>query len=160
MRKQQIPWNKGAGGCNRGHDPSRYQLQRSGVSVCLDCKRENAAKYRDTHRQRITWTRRARVYGLTVADLDSIFNRQRGKCAICPFIFSDGNYHIDHDHKTGKVRGLLCSACNTGIGLFKDSPLLLVRAMEYINGRVSSAITPAASSAVRVHYVESSETYH
>ncbi len=40
--------------------------------------------------------------------------------------------HIDHDHSTGKVRGLLCSCCNTGIGMFKDNPDVLDRAAFYL----------------------------
>jgi len=41
--------------------------------------------------------------------------------------------HVDHDHITGALRGLLCSACNTGLGFFRDHPELLKRAIEYLN---------------------------
>ena len=43
--------------------------------------------------------------------------------------------HIDHDHATGKVRGGLCRNCNTGLGMFKDSPELLLQAIEYVKGK-------------------------
>ena len=60
---------------------------------------------------------------------------QDGKCAICGTT-STGNrkaFHVDHDHKTGKVRGLLCSNCNTGIGNLRDDIGLLNRAIEYLS---------------------------
>lgn len=44
-----------------------------------------------------------------------------------------GDFHIDHDHRTNKFRGFLCSDCNTGLGHFKDSKELLERAIRYLN---------------------------
>lgn len=132
FKKKQEPWNKGTGGCKRGHDPSLYQINSNGVYVCVGCRRENAAKYRDENKDRLYWVKRVQRYGITVRELDSIFNSQRGKCVICNYIFTDGDYDIDHDHETGKVRGLLCHSCNTGIGILQESPALLIRAAEYL----------------------------
>ena len=42
------------------------------------------------------------------------------------------NFHVDHDHETGGIRGLLCGRCNMAIGLFEDDPDLLLRARDYI----------------------------
>jgi len=56
---------------------------------------------------------------------------QEGKCAICFKIMDAPN--VDHCHKTGKVRGLLCSLCNKGIGLFHDDIEKLLQAVEYLN---------------------------
>ena len=49
-----------------------------------------------------------------------------------------GRFHIDHDHSTGKVRGLLCTACNMGLGLFKDDPEMLLRAIDYLEDAIST----------------------
>lgn len=76
-----------------------------------------------------------RFYGLSPAEYDAILARQNGVCAIC---FADGagygngKLHVDHDHGTGKIRGLLCGHCNRGIGLFFDRPDVVARAAKYL----------------------------
>ena len=75
--------------------------------------------------------RRLEMYGITVADFDQILTAQDGRCACCLKV-SGRTLHVDHDHKTGKPRGLLCSNCNTGLGLFGDDPILLRMALEYL----------------------------
>ena len=53
-------------------------------------------------------------------------------CAICSGKPKDGRWHIDHDHKTGRIRGILCARCNIGLGMFLDQPELLTRAAHYL----------------------------
>jgi hypothetical protein len=68
-------------------------------------------------------------YGMTEGDYNAILTKQEGKCAIC------GEYAklvVDHCHTTQKVRGLLCSPCNTGIGLLRESPVNLTKAIQYL----------------------------
>jgi len=59
---------------------------------------------------------------------------QEGACAICKVTApgGQGTFHVDHDHKTGAIRGLLCHHCNTALGKFKDSPILLETAIAYL----------------------------
>lgn len=83
-----------------------------------------------------------RIYGLTLEDYKRLYNKQEGKCAICktfknPQTFARGSRHtdclfVDHNHKTGKVRGLLCHKCNFGLGYFQDSSHLLQQATSYL----------------------------
>ena len=72
-----------------------------------------------------------------------MFNAQKGRCLICGRDFDDiyknqkENHiyytpRIDHDHKTGKVRGILCHHCNTALGSLNENPLILVRAIKYL----------------------------
>lgn len=68
-------------------------------------------------------------YDITVNDYRTIKRQQNGVCAICQ---KDAYLMIDHDHKTSRVRGLLCRECNNGLGIFKDSTEALVRAAEYL----------------------------
>lgn len=74
-------------------------------------------------------------YGITYAQHQAMFAAQGGRCAICksdkPGSKGKG-WHVDHDHKTGTVRGLLCHFCNTAIGSLKDDPDLLRAAAEYL----------------------------
>lgn len=74
-------------------------------------------------------------YGLTQADLDAMLAEQGGVCAICGTAKWNGHHDrpfVDHCHRTGKVRGLLCSECNNGIGKLKDDPAILEAALAYL----------------------------
>jgi hypothetical protein len=76
-------------------------------------------------------------YGITLEQYDELFRNQQGKCKIClgPPTRKVGkfdNFDVDHDHISGKVRGLLCSKCNIGIGYFQDSKELLKKALLYL----------------------------
>lgn len=87
---------------------------------------ENVDKNRDTvykHR-----------YGITLEDYNRMFLDQNGCCAICEKHQSefDKRFAVDHDHETGKVRGLLCSYCNKLLGLALDKPELLIASANYL----------------------------
>jgi hypothetical protein len=63
-----------------------------------------------------------------------MFKEQQGKCKICETTDTGryGRFHVDHNHKTKEVRALLCHHCNTALGLFKDSPKNLKKALSYL----------------------------
>lgn len=135
FQKNQIPWNKGSGGCKRGHDPKLYvPMPSSGVYVCLGCKRENGAKYRQKNKNKPDYIIKNRVarYKISSDDYKNLLNLQNGRCAVCGIKLNLKNARIDHCHKTENVRGLLCVSCNTGIGLFRDSPEILKSAAKYV----------------------------
>lgn len=77
-------------------------------------------------------------YGMTLAEYDALLIRQKGLCAICKQPSKDmmkGKVKalaVDHDHKTGKIRGLLCKNCNVGLGSFADSVKNLKEAITYL----------------------------
>lgn len=78
-------------------------------------------------------SRLKKFFGITLEDYERMFQEQDGKCAICSK--PQGNNKrlaVDHNHKTGKVRGLLCWICNSAIGKFHDDPLLLNKASDYL----------------------------
>ncbi len=73
--------------------------------------------------------RRRQTYGLDATDYKVLYTLQRGACAICA---KKKDLHIDHDHVTDKVRGLLCMDCNTSLGKLGDSVEGLRRALAYL----------------------------
>jgi hypothetical protein len=72
------------------------------------------------------------MFGLTPQDVDSMVTEQGGLCAICR---ASEPKHIDHDHETDRVRGILCGPCNMGLGLFGDEPGRLLAAIRYLAPR-------------------------
>ncbi len=68
-------------------------------------------------------------YGITVEDYDRMFKAQGGRCKICK---QERELKVDHCHEKGHVRGLLCDLCNRGIGFFKDDPVWLSAAANYL----------------------------
>ena len=74
-----------------------------------------------------------RRYGINTEEYNKLFRRQEGVCAICGNPCNTGNrLSVDHSHKTGIVRGLLCNACNRGLGMLQDSAELLRKAADYL----------------------------
>lgn len=77
-----------------------------------------------------------KVYGLTIEGYEALLVAQGGGCAICGREVHRGNdprkLHVDHDHATGRVRGILCANCNNVLGHAADDPELLTRAIEYL----------------------------
>lgn len=77
-------------------------------------------------------------YKLTPKEHTEILENQEDKCAICGC--SDKKLVVDHCHTTGKVRGLLCDMCNSGLGFFKDNPESLYNAIQYLQ-KVDTNVT-------------------
>jgi hypothetical protein len=74
------------------------------------------------------------AYGMTVEQFDALLLSQQGRCAICSEV-PESSLHVDHCHVTGKIRGLLCTQCNVGIGMMKESPLRLRSAIRYLESQ-------------------------
>ncbi|MFC5670691.1 endonuclease VII domain-containing protein [Streptomyces incanus] len=72
-----------------------------------------------------------RQYGITEAERDELIASQDGACCIC---LSAPAAHVDHCHKTGRVRGVPCFSCNAALGQFKDRPDAIRRAAAYVEG--------------------------
>jgi hypothetical protein len=98
-------------------------------------KRRNDPVYRERQLElERFWRRRMyfrEVYGITLEDYDIMLARQNGACAICSRI-PDKRLAVDHCHTSGKVRGLLCAKCNSGLAFYEDNPRYLLAAVSYL----------------------------
>lgn len=94
---------------------------------------ENKVRIKDMMRR----NRFLKRYGITPEKYEGLLVYQRHCCAIC-LSLAPGKWslHVDHYHATGEVRGLLCLACNTALGQFRDDPRLLRRAADYVDRRL------------------------
>lgn len=111
-------------------------------SWCKECNNKRTKKYLLENPEKSKRMGRnnklKKQYGLTIEDIETMLKNQNYKCAICGgeiFLFGSSKNltaHVDHDHKTGKVRGLLCHECNTGLGKFRDNTNYLLSAISYL----------------------------
>lgn len=86
----------------------------------------------ESRRKRDRQTRYSRRYGITYEQRHQMYLDQNRCCKLCGDSMAYGDVHTDHDHKTDKIRGLLCRRCNIGLGFFQDDPMRLSRAIEYL----------------------------
>ena len=114
-----------------------YRTHSLVQSMCKSCNRDWARndriKNKDKYRHR-DWKRN---YGITPTQYHGMLIEQNGVCAICkqPETRKNGWLHVDHNHRTMLVRGLLCGNCNTGIGKFGDNISKLESAIQYLKER-------------------------
>jgi hypothetical protein len=119
--------------------PSGYQ------SNCIDCNRiSSRAWYQNSSKEKTKLSSRKTLlkikYGLTLEEYQKILESQNGVCAICGLKETSisnkkggvDSLRVDHCHTTGKIRGLLCSKCNFGLGNFKDSLKYMMSAVAYL----------------------------
>ena len=93
-------------------------------------KTDPLARIRDAHTKRAAALKRN--YGMTVSDYATLFEAQKGRCAICQEPKTK-RLHVDHDHATGEVRGLLCFRCNYGMRWFQHNVSALIAAGVYLH---------------------------
>jgi len=112
-----------------------YQKTRSRVlKQSKEWREKNKSRYRKTSRKH----RLKHKYKMTLEDYALLLEKQSGVCAICGKPETQIYYNkpdilsVDHCHSTGKIRGLLCGNCNRAIGIMQDSPVLLIKAANYL----------------------------
>lgn len=126
-----------------------------GRLICPECSRRSArefyrkapkkpisesqrsAKYKNRKKLRPSGLSNQKVYamkaryGITEDEFVSIKELQKGKCGICNIELTKDSL-VDHDHESGRIRGILCRNCNFALGLFKDSENILNNAIKYL----------------------------
>lgn len=103
-------------------NPERYQATQ--------------ARYRQTRRSEQRADHLRRSFGLTLDEYDALVADQDGRCAICRDEPKAGQFlHVDHDHGTGEVRGLLCVRCNNALGQLRETVSIAERAVDYLDSK-------------------------
>lgn len=104
------------------------------VTYCKQCEREKYLENKDEIRE----IRRRQRIGVPIGTYNYLVAEYGAECAICKTknpggtSKESGQFHIDHDHETGAIRGLLCGTCNVGIGMLKHDTQLLLSAIKYL----------------------------
>lgn len=99
----------------------KNKLNKTGHdSICKECSSNKSSNFKIIE------------YGITVQEYNDMLETQDFKCAICSKEQDNISLSIDHNHTTGKVRGLLCNSCNMALGLFQDSTRILLMAATYL----------------------------
>lgn len=159
-RKGNIPEpkksNKVCSDCKRDLPISDFYVGTYGSgglqSSCKSCQKEKSKNWKKSNPDQVRNTSKAwweknknrikdltlrRDYGISLEEYEVFLSNQKGVCAICknPSTEGKGRLDVDHNHSTGRVRGLLCNSCNRGIGFLKDCPSTLRAAADYIESR-------------------------
>ncbi|MQA98896.1 MAG: recombinase [Actinobacteria bacterium] len=111
-------------------DFPRNRATKSGrATYCRPCHNRIMRANRQTHYGSDRNFQLVRRYGVDAVQVEWMILQQGGVCALC----REANpRHVDHDHRSGKVRGILCFNCNKGLGKVEDGPDVLRRAMDYL----------------------------
>ncbi|WP_344824736.1 endonuclease VII domain-containing protein [Actinocorallia longicatena] len=121
-RVDSPPGHKWCNGCKEIKPFAEWHRAKSSTdgyaSACKECRKSRNAR---------DWLKRA--YGLTPEGVAAMIESQGGLCALCGVKAAE---HVDHDHRTGKVRGVLCFTCNVALGQLKDDAGMLLKAIAYL----------------------------
>lgn len=110
------------------------QERPNGKTLYQQMVSDKKTLYRRKYMQKKTEVKRKELRPLELSPYQYMLENQNGVCAICSNVDKSGRaLAIDHDHKTGFVRGLLCGSCNRGLGLFRDNPEILLKAAKYLS---------------------------
>lgn len=102
---------------------------------CKACVNVKSAAWTKANPEKRRHILRKHIYGISEAEYQKLLSSQRNVCKICKKK-DRRQLGVDHDHKTGKIRGLLCQKCNAGLGMFLDSTKFLKSAIEYLGGAI------------------------
>lgn len=125
--------------------PRRKRSPDGKSSWCKSCFKEHWKDYYEEHREVLS-KRRSKYnsskdrnrhlkynYGIDYHEYEEMLIRQNGLCAVCKTTGERSHLSIDHNHKTGKIRGLLCHTCNSALGMLKENKDIVANLLRYLN---------------------------
>jgi|10_taG_2_1085330.scaffolds.fasta_scaffold00018_71 hypothetical protein len=110
-------------------------------SHCKECSKhltkkitpQQRKKYYSRSKEKVRNYNLIKKYGITLEEYNIMLKKQNNVCAICGCKDKKKSLAVDHDHKTKKIRGLLCSRCNPALGFIQESPKLIKELLKYLN---------------------------
>ena len=142
-----IPWSCRA--CGETDESKRARAVGVGYRcrACLTAAvREWAAEHPEEFEERKRSSHLRKSFGITSEQYEKILAKQGGGCAICGATTDDIGHptqrhlHVDHDHETGLVRGILCFNCNRGLGSFHEDVFVLANALDYLQSATQEKV--------------------
>ena len=112
-------------------DKERAAYNKKWAKENKDKRKDTADKYRESNRQVLRDRSIRSKYKITAIEYDLLFKES----PICELCNINKSVHLDHDHTTGKIRGVLCQTCNTGLGKLGDNIQGLLKALNYLEER-------------------------
>lgn len=135
--------------CTNAGNYGRISKYREAMGA--DAWRAKRRDYLTSWRAGVTLTKEAqdtrrgyqlkRKYGITEHEFKMMLAEQDGRCAICMTPKPNKDWHVDHCHASGEVRGILCNLCNGGLGFFQDNTDALAMASIYLRARITPVAT-------------------
>lgn len=113
------------------HHEERKEYSKKYYHEHIEENRKRGREYNKTHKRENKNRALIRYHGLTLIEYENMVQNQKGRCAICGEVPSK-RLVVDHDHRTGKIRKLLCDYCNIGLGHVKDNIEILENMIEYL----------------------------
>ena len=130
-------WAKARAATDRWEKQNRDRVNKNARRRRMenpDKYRDKANRWRQKSPEKVKKYTLMASYGMTAEEYYQLFDKQEGLCLICLAPEKENRLlSVDHCHYTGKIRGLLCKKCNTGIGMLQDDPELLKRALAYLD---------------------------
>jgi len=118
------------------HKEQIYSYNKEYRKTYSDTKKEKIRQqikaYNRANSERQKSLKLSKMYGITIDDYLRILAKQNGVCAVCGKTGGQKCLSVDHNHNTGKVRGLLCQRCNLVLGRMEDNPALIVKLAKYV----------------------------
>ena len=124
--------------------PYKKGMKRLYRSRCNACLKKDSKEIYTVEKARNRHFKRN--YKIDIEKYNELFNSQEGKCLVClkqfknNITYSGNRLVVDHSHETTKIRGLLCSQCNSGLGYFKENITSLYNAIEYLKSHQENTL--------------------
>lgn len=126
------------------------------ANQCRDCLTESRRKYREAHPELHQARHVKNRYGIALETYEAMVVATDGKCPVCGEVPGPpwNKFDVDHDHETGRVRGLLCRGCNLALGGARDNPAILRALADYLEAHHATPVVDQPPPVIPTRYAK------